>query len=1361
MHSVLRIMLRAALLPAALTLALATSPTLAQQPAIPDELQGWQQWVLDGYEYRACPFYVSRQPGEPDAHVCAWPGELTLDVTADGGRFRQSWRIHAEPTWVVLPGNGRYWPSGVRAGNAGVAVVERDGLPQVLLQPGTHDISGRFAWDERPGALAVPTATGLVALRVDGDVIGDVRRNGNEVLLGEPGATTRQRNTVGVDVHRLLVDDVPTRLVTRLLVNVAGGVREELLGTALPAGFTPMRLESALPARLEADGQLRVQVRPGSWVVTIEARAAETRDMAAAPEANGHMPGDEIWSYQDNAAQRITSASGAQPVDPRQVGVPNEWQHLPAFRLQAGARLDIEERSRGLVDKGNDLTLVRSLWLDFDGDGFVTRDTIGGAMRSGWRLDMLAPYALQSATESGDNLLVTSSGDGRTGIEVRGSSLAVTALASGSRNGALPATGWDNRFDDVNAALYLPPGHKLVGAPGVDTARGSWVGKWALLDLFLLLIVSTAVWKLFGRGAGLVAFAGLALGFHEGVPVWIWLVVLAGVALVRVAPAGRLRTASQVIQWGGAALLLLALVPFLAMQLRIAIYPQLEPQPYYPGSADFPRIESEPAASPVRLDKPEEAQILSDDAAEADESRSRRQVRPSQTYSRYESSAPLQAGQGVPSWQWNRYHLNWDGPVDPGQTMRLIILPRWAVTLLRFVEVVLLLGLVAVIAAEMLQRQWRLPGGINIGRTAAVLLLAGFALPVMMPQPAGAETPDPVLLEELRERLLEPPDCVPGCAEVVRADVSVGTGDVAIVLQLRVLDDVAIPLPGSQRGWHADAVRIDGSPGRVFRAPDNNLWVEAGPGERRIELRGAIPDGDTLQIPFAASPGRIAVDADGWLVTGIRDGRLQSGVLQLTRLETGSDSGAVRWESSRFPAFVRVERNVVIDLDWTVTTRVVREAPTTGAITLQLPLLDGESVLTDGLTVDDGSVLIAMGPGQRQAVFRSELPRRSPLVLRAGDGSDRHEIWAFAVGSSWHAGFDGVPESRPKQDSTTHRNALFYPRAGETLTMEASRPQPVDGATLAFDAVRLQLAQGQRSATTHLQLQYRSTRGSQYALTLPPGSDVIDVTIDGQSQPIRANDGVVTLPILPGEHALGVNWQSPDAAGWRIATPALELGAPASNVDLVVDLPHNRWLLATSGPALGPAVLYWSELVVLIIAAVVLGRTRLAPLGTRHWLLLGLGFSTFNWPILALVVIWLLGCALLARFATTLNWWQFNLRQVIMAGATVVALLAIVIALPFGLLGTPDMHVTGHGSYGNHLAWFADRTASTLPVAGAYSLPLWVYKVLILGWALWLSVALLRWLRWVWRCLAGDGLWRRRGEAVAPAGGNAAAENAE
>jgi hypothetical protein len=155
-----------------------------------------------------------------------------------------------------------------------------------------------------------------------------------------------------------------------------------------------------------------------------------------------------------------------------------------------------------------------------------------------------------------------------------------------------------------------------------------------------------------------------------------------------------------------------------------------------------------------------------------------------------------------------------------------------------------------------------------------------------------------------------------------------------------------------------------------------------------------------------------------------------------------------------------------------------------------------------------------------------------------------------------------------------------------------------------------------------------------------------------------------------------------------------------------------------------------------------LGRIEWTPLKTHHWLLLGLGFSTFNWPVFAYVAAWILAVGARDKWRNEGPNWQFNLMQAGVLTLTVVAVSAIIVSLPMGLLGQPDMHVTGNNSYGNYLSWFADRSDSLLPVTSAITAPMWIYKALILGWALWLSFALLRWLPWTWECFAREGFFR-------------------
>jgi hypothetical protein len=77
-----------------------------------------------------------------------------------------------------------------------------------------------------------------------------------------------------------------------------------------------------------------------------------------------------------------------------------------------------------------------------------------------------------------------------------------------------------------------------------------------------------------------------------------------------------------------------------------------------------------------------------------------------------------------------------------------------------------------------------------------------------------------------------------------------------------------------------------------------------------------------------------------------------------------------------------------------------------------------------------------------------------------------------------------------------------------------------------------------------------------------------------------------------------------------------------------------------------------------------------------------------------------------------------------------------------GLLGRPEMQIAGLGQGASTLSWYRDLVAGALPRPWVLWLPLWVFRVLMLLWALWLSARLLRWLPWAWQRLvdreAGD-----------------------
>jgi hypothetical protein len=98
--------------------------------------------------------------------------------------------------------------------------------------------------------------------------------------------------------------------------------------------------------------------------------------------------------------------------------------------------------------------------------------------------------------------------------------------------------------------------------------------------------------------------------------------------------------------------------------------------------------------------------------------------------------------------------------------------------------------------------------------------------------------------------------------------------------------------------------------------------------------------------------------------------------------------------------------------------------------------------------------------------------------------------------------------------------------------------------------------------------------------------------------------------------------------------------------------------------------------------------------------------------------------------------------QVLLVTWTLAALVLLFWAIHHGLLGLPEMQISGRGSSARNLHWYIDRTDGRLPRPWVVSLPLSVYRLAMLAWATWLAWAVLRWLRWAWECISDGGLWR-------------------
>jgi hypothetical protein len=1315
---------------------------------VPEPLRPWIDWALLGHESERCPFLQ----GSPGSAECVWPARLELALGARQGSFVQRWRVHAD-AWVPLPGDAKHWPQAVQVDGRPAPVVESGGRPSVRLARGIHDVRGELVWDALPELLQIPAETGLLAVSQNGEPVAFPKRDAQGRLWLHTAADEGDgaESRLEITVHRRVTDEIPLRVTTLVRLEVSGPAREVVLGPALPEGAIPISLSAPLPARLDPDGKLRVQVRPGSWFIALEARMPGPVEGLALPAPDGPWDDREEWVFDARPSLRLVTIEGAVSVDPQQTELPEGWRGLPAYAMEPGSALRFVTKRRGDADPAPDrLSLARTFWLDFDGGGYTVTDRIGGEVVRSDRLGMAAGTELGRVAVNGQDQFITQiPGEEGPGVEIPRGGIEITADSRIARDGApISAVGWNQDFQSVSAELQLPPGWRLLHASGVDGVSWTWVTRWSLLDLFVVLVVSMAFLRLFGPAWGALALLGLALTYTEpGAPRWVWVAVLSGEALRRALVRGRLAVlVNGLWRFALLALVLLA-VPFAFFQIRSGFFPALEdpgierlrraPMARSDAAQDMGLAEGAGTAE-VPMPASEPLRALGYLAKERD---AVKESRAGSSF--YQSWAPdpkarITTGPGLPSWSWRSVGLRWRGPVERGQTLRLVLAPPWLNLGLALLRVALLGALIGRVLIPLL------PGGGFPLRRAAGALTALAALLLAAPPPAAAaDLPSPELLNELRTRLLEKPACHPQCAASPRLRLEAEPSALALRIEIDTAAPTAVPLPGSARDWVPEQVIVDGAPATALRRDGAGvLWLQLDAGAHQVLVAGALPDRDTIELPLPLKPHRVEASSRGWSVQGIGEDGAPEDNLQLTRLRDATDGERPALEPSALPAFASITRTLRLGLTWQVETLVTRLSPADSTLVLEVPLLAGESVTSAGVRAENGLVFVSLGPGAMQMRWTSALDVTPSFELRAPDVLGWTETWILDASPVWHVAAEGIPVIH--QDASGVRLREWRPWPGERVVVQVTRPEGVEGPTLTLDGSQLAVSPGLRATQVSLELRLRSSLGGQHAIQLPEGAVLERVTIDGAEQPIRQEGREVMLPLTPGTRTLGVAWQEPRGITTRFKSSEVDLRLPSVNSDVTISLPVDRWLLWVSGPRLGPSVLFWPLLAVLAAVAAGLGQVRNTPLRSWHWLLLGLGLTQVPLWAGALVACWLLALAWRGERGMAVRGRWFDLVQLTLVLWTLAALAVLLYSIQQGLLGLPEMQVAGNRSSAHELRWYQDRANATLPQPWLLSIPLLAYRAVMLAWALWLATALLRWLRWGWAQFSSGELWRGR-----------------
>lgn len=1340
------------------------------QGNIPPQLKEWLPWVLKGEE-APC----SKTVGDSSTSVCVWYPSAEIEIGEQSAKFTQSVVVEREGE-VVIPGAHTLWPQNVKINDISQPVLNRNGTPSVWLTPGAYKIQGEIVWDRYPASLKVPELVGLVSTKVTSAKVPkvEVGANGTIWFRANQEVKTEEPEFIVVATYRKISDTTPVEVETVLDLNIGGRTREIVLPDLL-LGTKAFEITGSLPTRLDKENRLYLRASAGTWQVRIKSLTRAPFVELVRPTLPAPLPASEVWSFEAAPTLRTVKLGGAETINPDTTEIPGEWRGLPAYLIhpenEPAALKVTEEKRASNESQSNQLGINREIKMLYDTPGYSIRDTVTGRISIDGRLNVDQVTNLGSVEINGIPQTITKLEEGGpAGVEIRSGNLSLVAqsrIAQSIREFAI--TGWGAEFTAPTINFFLAPGWKLLHAGGADKVSSSWVEKWNLLDIFLVLTASIAAYKIFSPGAGILTAITLVILEQEYALALNLLALLAFSLVLRFLTTGFLAGSIKVLRLIVAVGVIVTFFGFAINQVKFAIYPQLDEVSTRPaagmrglGQTLSSSPYSEPAAPQmakddgylvggmeVDLDALEERSATLRTPSFDDKALQRKLKKlatkgSGQNYI-FDPKNITQTGFGVATFQGEQIWLSWNGPVGADERVQLFLLSPFWNLILSLLQVLLGTALIAKALAGKFDLE-KLKSKLGAVSVLSILLFAGNVQ-------AEPNFPPNEVLQELKSyalREMYPTTlCGAECATIGRAAISAEGRSLEILFEVHAETASALPIVTNLKNIELHSINSGSDKGDspLVRRGDA-IFLKAGPGVSRVKLEGSLTSLNA-GLSFLVPPGRVTFGSSTWEVSGIENNTARDLKFERTAPVTQSSRAAIENDEAPVSAFLTplgtLTRTISLEANWKVSSSFELRVPLPTLQSFTIPLLPGEAVTSPGVTLEKDAIKVVIPAGRTGISWNSVLEVQDKIELVASPESNIAEEWYIAVSNLWHTSFTGIPKTQ-LAGAGDGEISVWLPYPEEHLTIEVRSPEGVPGPTKTVLSATAGYSVGAKLVDAKLNFTIKSSLGQAHSIKFPTDAKIKLVSVNNTPLPSPGiKDNELTLELNPGETQVGVEWSFPVTKRFSFSPPTLNLNAPAVNIDTKVTLQNNRWTLFVTGPILGPVILFWGLFPILVFVAVLLAKSGLTPLTIVGSLLLVLGLSLHSFG--ANVVIY--------GFFLALGWRgrrefdlqkprRWKLLQLALAAWCFIAIGTLFAAISKGLLGSPNMMIAGNNSYNGVLNWYLDVSSGALPEVFIFSLPIGFYRGAMLLWALWLAFSVIKWSVWSWKNFSSGSAWTPR-----------------
>lgn len=395
----------------------------------------------------------------------------------------------------------------------------------------------------------------------------DMTSNGGEIFLNEiqsetavkPQQTHETRDALEVKIYRLIEDNQPMRLTTRVDFLSSKERKQISLGALIPKDFNVSQINSNQVGLEYVNNNFLVDLPIGSSSIDIGAVSYQDVKEISLPSI-GSISGAELVAVSGNQAQRSMSILGndgnaVEAIDPSVshpvvfkskllknkddqasemfLKMPDIWSQFNTFYIKNPViKLQYSNIEKD-TDIENKIQTSRQTWIGFsenplqlDEISFIKGNKQGKQV-------ILNDFNPEGVSINQNPVIIFKDKDEKTfNMPNYNSSLSIIGSTNDKSELKKNILEADNTIN--NWAVYLAPGNKLWFYSGAERIDNSWSSYWSLYTLFGLALISIGFYRIFNPTIGIISAVSIILNLEYNIIAWVlWPVLLVLLALLK------------------------------------------------------------------------------------------------------------------------------------------------------------------------------------------------------------------------------------------------------------------------------------------------------------------------------------------------------------------------------------------------------------------------------------------------------------------------------------------------------------------------------------------------------------------------------------------------------------------------------------------------------------------------------------------------------------------------------------------------------------------------------------------------------------------------------------------------------------